>query len=96
MIKIIKNRFSKRTETEQDSDSEQTQNNLRYYIRELLDILLSSYYTPYLKWYEIVIIVIVGILSGIGVGIMIYSLIKYPQTIVIVFQNGSIVRIPVR
>lgn len=97
MLSKIKTLLSKLKNKDKKKDEKEEEYNIfKYYLRELIDILLSSYYIPYLKWWETIIIVVVGVLSGIGVGIMIYSLLKYPQSIVIVFQNGSIVRVPVR
>lgn len=95
-IKSLLSKLKLKDKNKKKDEKEEEYNTFKYYLRELIDILLSSYYTPYLRWWETVIIVITGVLSGVGVGIMIYSLLKYPQTIIVVFQNGSIVRVPVR
>lgn len=80
--------------------TKETQEESIYYefkehLKQLLDILLSSYYIPQLKWYEFIVITIVGVLFGIGLGIITYSYFKYPQSVIIV-NNGTIVKIPIR
>jgi hypothetical protein len=60
----------------------------------LFNTLVSAYYTSMLKWYEALMIGILGFLCGIGVGIAIYVMfVRPPTTIIIPLNETHIIRV---
>ena len=60
----------------------------------LFNVLVMSYYTSMLKWYEIIIVVVCGAFLGIGVGIVIYqAYVRPPATIIIPLNETHIIRV---
>lgn len=64
------------------------------FLKEIVYLLTRAFYTSQLAWFELIIIVVCGVLGGIGVGIVIMSLTyKGPQTIIIPLNETHIIRV---
>ncbi len=89
--------FDKFLKIKRKQKKKQDKNTIDYFTSKLaylFNVLVSAYYTPMLKWWETIIVVIVGVLSGIGLGIAIYQIyIAQPKVVIIPLNETHIIRV---
>ena len=88
MLRIFK--MKKKAKRDKEGGMDYFTDKLSY----LFNVLISAYYSSLLKWWEVIIIVIVGALCGVGLGIAVYQLyIKPPSAIYVQLNETHIIKV---
>ena len=88
----------KKNKNNRDNNREFDLDYFRLKLVNALQILVSAYYSPLLRWWETLIIVIVGILAGLLPGLFIGSLIfktHGEKVIYLQLNETHMIRIPI-
>jgi hypothetical protein len=75
-----------------NSEIERFKERLKY----LLSVMVSAYYSPLLRWWETVAIIICGALLGVGIGVALYAIYirpMIPREIIVVLNETHIMRV---
>lgn len=88
----------KRKSVNEFKDNLEKDQDLQYFKEKLsflIKTLIHAYITSTLKWYEMLIIVIVGVLGGVGAGLVLGSLLlpQKPVSIIIPLNRTHIIEV---